>query len=284
MNTLLDAVSLDFGNFCSSLVNVLQSFKPIHLVEIFIVGLLYFFGYRLLKGRKAGALAIGIVITFVCLFISTFLEFKVLSAILGAIASSGAVVIFVIFQPEIREFLEKIGNGSIHGLMSFGDRKKKKQLYYAVIDNICAAVKDLALESTGALIVIEKTIGLSDIVSTGVSINADVSSLLIRNLFYNKAPLHDGALVIKDGKIAAAGCFLPLTRRSDVDPDLGTRHRAAMGMAESSDAIVVVVSEETGYISIAHDGELMRNVSLAELRDFLTERLVRSSGNLVKGK
>ena len=284
MNSLLDTMPLDFNGFCSGLVSVLESFKPIYIIEIFIIGLLYFFGYRLLKGRKAGALAIGIAITFVCLVISTFLDFKVLSAILGAIASSGAVVIFVIFQPEIREFLEKIGNGSIHGLMSFGDRKKKKQLYNAVIENICAAAKDLALESTGALIVIEKTIGLSDIVSTGVAINADVSSLLIRNLFYNKAPLHDGAIVIKDGKIAAAGCFLPLTRRSDVDPDLGTRHRAAMGMAESSDAIVVVVSEETGYISIAYDGELLRNVSLSELRDFLTDRLVRASGNPKKGK
>lgn len=284
MNTLLSTAPADFGAFWNRAGEVLSEFSPIYIIEILIIGLLYFAAYTLLKGRKAGALLIGIAICIILLFVSSILEFRVLSALFSAIISSGAILFVIIFQPEIREFFEKIGNGSIHGLMSFGDRKKKKQLYSNVIDNICDAVKEMSQEYTGALIVIERTSQLSDIAATGVTINAEVNSLLIRNLFYNKAPLHDGALVVIDGKIAAAGCFLPLTRRADVDPDLGTRHRAAMGMAESSDAIVIVVSEETGQVSVANDCDLIRNIGLADLHEFLNENIIRTSGNAGRGK
>jgi diadenylate cyclase len=159
--------------------------------------------------------------------------------------------------------------------MSFSDRKKKKEQYLNSIDNICAAVSELAAESTGALIVVERSIRLSDVTKTGVVIDANVNDLLIRNLFFNRAPLHDGALVISGDKIVAAGCFLPLTQRVDLDSSLGTRHRAAIGMAERSDAVVIVVSEETGAISIAYDFSLMRDVKPADLRKFLQEQVLR---------
>ncbi len=273
-------INFDFTAFSDAANKVLGSFGPKDIFEILFLSVLLFFAFKFLKGRKAGALIIGIAVCVIMLFLSQLFSLNVLNAILSSIVGSGTIVIIVIFQPEIREALEKIGSGSINGIMSFSDRRKKKELYFNVIDNICIAVEELSKEYTGALIVIERTTRLSDITRTGIAINADVSSSLLRNLFYNRAPLHDGAVVISEGRLAAAGCFLPLTRRSDVDPNLGTRHRAAIGMSESSDAVTIVVSEETGTISIAYDCTLIRNLTAEELRNFLNEVVLRSSGNV----
>ena len=179
----------------------------------------------------------------------------------------------IIFQPELRDALEKNGAGSYGGFMAISERRKKNQLYYKAIENICAAVEDLSKTHTGALIVITRTTSLSDVMDSGVKINADVNAFLLRNLFFNKAPLHDGAVVIDDARIASAGCLLPLTRRSDVDGDLGTRHRAAIGISETSDAITIVVSEETGIISVAYDCALKRGFDADSLRAFLLKKI-----------
>ena len=282
MNFLLKFSTINFSSFFDAALNLIKSFGPKDLIEIAVITVLLFFAFRFLKGRKAGALIIGIAICVVMLFISDTFELRVIHTIFSSIVGSGTLVIIVIFQPEIREALEKIGSGSINGIMNFSDRKKKKELYYNVIENICIAVKELSREYTGALIVIERTTGLADIIQTGIVINADVSSSLLRNLFYNRAPLHDGAVVVSEGRIAAAGCFLPLTRRSDVDPNLGTRHRAAIGMSESSDAVIIVVSEETGKISVAYDCTLVRDMTSDELKGFLNEIILRTSGNVSK--
>lgn len=279
MNTLLNAVGFDFGVFLDKCGSVLSSFTFFNAIEILLLAIVFFLAFRFLKGRKAGALIVGILVCAILYLVSYVFEFKALHAIFGGVFEYGTIVVLIIFQPEIREALERIGNGSINGIMSFSDRRKKKELYYNVIEHVCSAVKELSLESTGALIVIERTTILSDIIGTGIKINADVNSSLLRNLFYNRAPLHDGAVVISEGRIAAAGCFLTLTRRNDVDPDLGTRHRAAIGMSESSDAVIVVVSEETGCISVAHDCTLRRNMSVDEVRNFLMETILRTSGN-----
>lgn len=280
MTTLLNTISFtNLDNLLSAAGDVLSRFSIGDAIEVLILAALFFLVVRFLKGRKAGALLIGIAVCAVVLLISEIFELEVLRSIFGSIVDIGVIVVIVIFQPEIRDALEKIGSGSIHGIMSFSDRRKKKELYYFVIENICEAVKELSAESTGALIVLERTTGLSDIVQTGIIINSDVNASLLRNLFYNRAPLHDGAVVVSEGRIAAAGCFLPLTRRSDVDPNLGTRHRAAIGMSESSDALVIVVSEETGSISVAHDCKLDRNLTPDGLRAFLMESLLRTSGN-----
>lgn len=280
MVLILNKLTAVFQDVIAASTDVLKSFRPVDAIEILVLALFLFFAFRFLKGRKAGALIIGIIICFILLFVSTIFELNVLKAILSSIVGSGTLVIIVIFQPEIREALEKIGSGSIHGLASFSDRRKKKELYYNVIEHVCDAVAEMSKESTGALIVIERTTGLAEIIDTGIVINADVSSSLLRNLFYNRAPLHDGAVVISEGRLAAAGCFLPLTRRTDVDPNLGTRHRAALGISETSDALTIVVSEETGLISVAYDCTLRRGLSNEELKNFLNDVILRRSGNL----
>ncbi len=252
------------------------------IVEILIIAVVLFAAIRLVKGRKAGTLAMGIGVLFVLLFISKLLKFEVLEAFFNSILGNGIIVVIIIFQPEIRDALEKIGNGSLKGIMSFSDRRKKKEQCMNAIDEICSAVEALSAESTGALIVMERTISLSNVTKYGVQLDANVSELLIRNLFYNKSPLHDGAIVISGDKILSAGCFLPLTAREDIDSSLGTRHRAAIGLAEKSDAIIIVVSEETGGISVAYDFSLIRNVTKEQLKSFLLENVLRISCNTVE--
>lgn len=243
--------------------------------DILLLSVIFFFAFRFLKGRKAGVLIVGIAIFTALLIAAYVFNLEATHFVFSQIFKIGVLALIIIFQPEIRDALEKVGSGSISGIMSFGDQKKKRQMYSAAIANICTAVGDLANTKTGALIVIGRTTKLDDVIQTGIAINADVNSSLIRNLFFNKAPLHDGAIVIEDARITAAACLLPLTRRTDIDSDLGTRHRAAVGMCEVSDAIVIVVSEETGTISVAFDCELTRNYTSDSLRKFLMGKIVK---------
>lgn len=272
LTSLLDSNFSEIFDRCKSAIS---NFGLKDLIEVLILSAIIFLAFHLLKGRKAGALVTGLIVVAGLSIISNLLNFTVLYSLFSTILGSGLLVVIIIFQPEIRDALEKLGNGSLKGIMSFSDRKKKKEQYLNAIDNICSAVNELSKESTGALIVIERSIRLSDVIKMGVVLDANVNDLLLRNLFYDKSPLHDGAVVISGDKILAAGCFLPLTQRVDLDSSLGTRHRAAIGMAERSDAIVIVVSEETGGISIAYDFSLLRNVKSAELRKFLKENVLR---------
>ena len=274
MNAFLNIQSFDISGLISNIKNVFLGFTVKSAIEIFIITICLFLVVSFLKGRKGGALIVGALICIAMLGISKLLQFNALYMIFNTIISSGAIVILIIFQPEIRDGLERIGNGSINGILNFSDRRKKKQLYNTIIDNICSAVGELSKEQTGALIVIERTTSLSEVIASGIKINSDVNSMLLRNLFYNKAPLHDGAVVISDGRIAAAGCFLPLTQKPGFDPNLGTRHRAAMGTAEVSDAIVVIVSEETGQISVAYDCSFTRGYDEKSLKEFLTANVL----------
>ncbi len=282
MNMLLVAGKTGFldllGSFFRSVGASFVSFSVTDAVDILFVAVLMFLLFRFLRGRKAGGLLLGILVCFGIYGISYFFELTATHFIFSSIFRFGALAIIILFQPELRDALERIGNESFSGILSFGEQKKKKQLYVKAIDNICMAVGDLSKSETGALIVIERSTRLDEITGTGISINADVNSFLLRNLFFNKAPLHDGAVVITDGRIAAAGCLLPLTRRTDVESDLGTRHRAAIGMSEISDAVTVVVSEETGIISVAYDSELIRGFTPDSLRRYLMQKIVRSYG------
>lgn len=264
-----------FADIFAACKDAIRDFHIIDAIEILILAGIIFFAIQLFKGRKAAALLMGLAVIAALAFVCNLLGFTVLYRLFSTILGSGLLVIIIIFQPEIRDALEKIGNGSLKGIMSFSDRKKKKVQYLNVIDNVCAAVNELSATSTGALIVVERSIRLSDVIKTGVIIDANVNDLLIRNLFYDKAPLHDGAVVISGDKIAAAGCFLPLTQRAGLDSNLGTRHRAAIGMAERSDAVVIVVSEETGGISLAYDFIFQRNIEVDELKTFLQEQVLR---------
>ena len=282
MNFLLNtpAVPGAFEYFLNSISAAFSNFGIADAIDIIVLAAIGFLAFRFLSKRKGGAVIIGIAVCLALLMISYFAELEATYAVFSGVFEIGALAIVIIFQPEIRDALEKIGSGSLSGLRGLGDQKKKQQLYYKAVDSVCTAISDLARTKTGALIVLGRTTNLDDIVQTGITINADVNSYLIRNLFYNKAPLHDGAIVIEDAKITAAGCLLPLTRRFDIDGDLGTRHRAALGMSETSDAIIVVVSEETGVISIAHECVLTRNYTHDTLRSFLMRKLLKDDRDI----
>lgn len=227
------------------------------IVDIIIVAVILNFVYRFIKDRRAVKLAGGLALLGLILVAAELLGLKTLSYIFDNIFQVGLIAIVIIFQPELRAALEKMGGESLKSITGIKPRGSDI-VDEKAIDSLCSAVFDLASTKTGALIVLENTTKLGDIIKTGTVINADLNASLVKNIFYNKAPLHDGAMVIRDMRILAAGCFLPLTESSELSKDLGTRHRAAVGMSEASDAKVIVVSEETGVVSVAYNGRLRR--------------------------
>ena len=277
MNTfcevLLSRIPGAFHGFLDSVKSSFSNFSVFDAIDIFLLSIILFLAFRFLKSRKAGALLIGVAVIVTLTLLARIFDLQATHYIFSKILEIGVLALVIIFQPEIRDALEKVGSGSVNSIMTFTDQKHKKQLYFKAIDHICTAVSDLSRTKTGALIVISRTTKLDEVTETGVLINADVNSFLLRNLFFNKAPLHDGAVIIEDGKVIAASCLLPLTRRTDLDGDLGTRHRAAIGLTEVSDAIVIVVSEETGIISVSIDGNLERNFNYSSLKQMLISKV-----------
>ena len=276
-------LSIAFGDvladFLGNLKNIICNFQWTDAVDIIILALLFYFVFSFFRSRKAGTLLVGIFLCAVLYLLALVFNLSGVQYILSGIFQIGAIAIIIIFQPEIRDLLETIGSGSIKGIRTFSEQAHKKQAQYKSIDNICKAVHVMSAEKTGALIVIGRTTQLDDITNTGISINADVSDYLLRNLFYDKAPLHDGAVVIENNRIKAASCILPLPRHTFVNSDLGTRHRAAVGMSEVSDAIIIIVSEETGVISVAKESELKRDFTEDSLRKYLFKELVGDKFN-----
>ena len=236
---------------------LLMDIRIIDILDIALVSVMLFFAFRFIRERRAGKLALGIVLLFLIMVISEALEMYVTRFFLQNIFQVGILVVIVLFQPEIRSALEKLGGEPIKSIKGIGEQKDSSETL-AVIREVSETMQDLAAEKTGALLVFERTTKLGDIVKTGTVLNADVSSFLLKNIFFNKAPMHDGATIISNNKIHSAGCFLPLSLNDSIIKDLGTRHRAGIGMSENSDAVVIIVSEETGTISIAVDGKLKR--------------------------
>lgn len=269
----------NFAAFTDNAKAIFSNFRWTDAVDIIILSLLFYFVLRFFRSRKAGTLIVGIFLCIVLYAIAVFFELAGVQYILSGVFQIGALAIVIIFQPEIRDLLETIGSGSLKGIRNISDLARKKQAQYKAIDNICKAVHVMSAERTGALIVIGRTTQLEDVVHTGIEINADVSDYLIRNLFYDKAPLHDGAIVIEGNRIKAAACILPLPRHTYVHNELGTRHRAAVGLSEVSDALIIIVSEETGVISVAKESELKRNFTEDSLRKFLVKELVGNKHN-----
>ncbi len=243
------------------------------IADIVIVSILFYYLYKFVRERRAGKLAIGILFILIIMMLSSFFEMYALNFIISNIVQVGIIGIIILFQSELRSFLEKVGGESIKSITSRKDNNVMSQMSKC-IGIIADAVVELSAEKTGALIVIERGTRLGDVIRTGTVINADPSTYLIRNIFFNKSPLHDGAMVVRDCKVYAAGCFLPLSQDETIIKTLGTRHRAAIGMSENSDAVVVVVSEETGMVSIAIDGHLIRGVSKGDLISKLEELLI----------
>ena len=255
---------------------VLQQIMEIGITDILdiaLVSIVLFYAYRFIKERRAGKLALGIVLLFIIMVISDVLQMHVTRFFLENIFQVGIIVIIILFQPELRSALEKVGGEPFRSIKSIGEQKDGSETL-AVIKEVCDAMADLAEEKTGALLVFERTTKLGDIVKTGTILNADVSSFLLKNIFFNKAPMHDGATIISDNRIHSAGCFLPLSLNEDIIKDLGTRHRAGIGMSENSDAVVVIVSEETGVISVAIEGKLRRGFDRDTLAAELESQLL----------
>lgn len=268
------------AEFCNSyILDALRGVKFTDFIDILILAALLFYIYRFIRNRRAGRLAIGLLFVVAVMLLSVALNLKALKFVLQNFYQVGMIAIIVIFQSDLRAALERFGTTPIKGLKSLnaGDMKKIVEM----ADVLSEAADALARTRTGALIAIERNTKLGEYLGQGVILNAEMSSPLLRNIFVNKAPLHDGAVIIRDRRIYAAGCYLPLSGK-DVNKDLGTRHRAALGLSEVSDAVVIIVSEETGTISIAVDGELERNFNYATLKQRLVGYLVPDEGPVRK--
>lgn len=253
----------------------LREFSIADVLDILLLSVVLFCVYQFLRDRRAGKLMVGLGLLSLLLIVSSIIGMNAVNYILRHFYQIGLLAILIVFQPELRAALEKVGNTPITGLREWvSDPSRDVKAILADVDAICDAACDMGRSKTGALIVIERQTKLGEYIKSGVMVNAQISSYLLRNIFFNKAPLHDGAVIIRDYRLVAAGCFLPLSTKEDIVKSLGTRHRAAIGMSENSDAIVIVVSEETGTISVAVDGILKRDYNYGTLKQFLLEQLV----------
>lgn len=264
------------GNFIKELggsfINLVKSIGVLDVFDILLVAVIIYYAFNFLRNRRAGKLVFGVVILFALQLLSDLLGLVATQFILQNVLQLGLIALLILFQPELRSALEKMGgSGALRSFIGItGEREDRAS---AAIAAVASAAADMSRNKTGALIVFERSTKLGDISSTGVIIDALPSTFLIRNIFFEPAPLHDGALIVSDGRLHAAGCFLPLSNNPTIIKDLGTRHRAAIGMSENSDAAVVVVSEETGVISLALEGKLYRNLDEMTLKGMLAELL-----------
>ena len=264
-----------YENNIADYLQLLQEY-PIKWVMLIIdLAIVIFLAYKLLqivKGTRAWQLVKGIVLLIIVTALSGVLQLNILNFILTSFMTYGALILIVIFQPELRRALEQLGTSKLtryFGIDKDIATKTKENIYKVVI-----AVMELAKTKTGALIVMERDIQLKDIIGSGIYMNGDISPQLLVNIFSPNTPLHDGAVVISENKIAAAACMLPLASDKDIAKELGTRHRAAIGISKESDAIAIVVSEETGKISIAKDGTLIADLKEDAVKKILIKNIV----------
>ncbi len=263
-----------------TIMDLARHFTLKDALDVAIVTLLLYSAIKLVRETRAGQLIKGIILLVVLFLISSQFDLLMLNAILRAFLSSGIVIVVILFQPEIRKALEQVGHSkvakSLVSAVGVKDKEEGKAAARKAIEGVVDATQILQQLRMGALIVFERQTKLGEIVSTGTVVEAAPSAQLIANIFFNKAPLHDGGMIIREGQVYAVGCILPLTSNENVSAELGTRHRAALGMSENSDAVVVVVSEETGQISIAMAGKLTRNYNRVTLREVLERELIGS--------
>ena len=264
-----------FSELFEGVVHIVSSITWVDVLDILAVSVILYFAYKFIRNKRAGKLLAGVLLLLVVLAIGELTGMHAMQFIFQNFFQVGVITLVILFQPELRSALEKVADTPLKGLKNITDRGVDNTIF--AIREISTAVGEMASVKTGALIVCERSTKLGDIVSTGTVVDAQVNSFLIRNIFFNKAPLHDGAMIISEGRVHAAGCLLPLSAQNDINRDLGTRHRAALGLSENSDAVVIVVSAETGIISVAVDGSLMRNFSAETLRAKLTDLLVQDS-------
>lgn len=267
----------------NSILSIIKTIQLRDIVDILAIALLIFGLFKLIQETRAVQLLKGVIMLLIVYFLSSLFGLVMLSSLLRTFFEAAVVVIAIIFQPEIRKALEQMGRNNTYKkyIKIFTKHHKGDEWKKAVEKSIVDAADTAVLFSrskTGALLVFERETMLSDIATTGTIIDAETSVALFGNIFFNKAPLHDGASIIRDGKLFAAGCILPLTSNRNVDINLGTRHRAGLGISEQSDAVVLIVSEETGVISLAVNGILLREFTREELIKKLEQFLIYDRG------
>lgn len=260
------------GDFINLLLSTIKGITIWALLDIIVVSYVFYKGYMLIKETRAEQLLKGILLIVALIPISYLLNLTMLNLILQKTITIGVLSIVIIFQPEIRRALEHLGR------TAFNERHillEDDEIMDKVLTEIVTAVDNLSKSKTGALIAIEQKTGLSEVIGSGTKIDAIVSAALLENIFVVNTPLHDGATIIRNDRILASGCVLPLTANTDINKKLGTRHRAAMGLSENSDSLVVIVSEETGTISLSVNGKLTRNYDKDRLKDILIRIMKR---------
>ena len=265
-----------FSNGLSRSVNYLSTMGISDFLDIIIVAYLIYKAIGFVRRTNSNNLAKGLVVFLLALWGSDIFSLTMINFLLRKTAELGLIALLILFQPELRRLLERMGSGFASGRSSSGT------VMDSAISQTVQACCDMSASKTGALIIFERGVALNSIISTGTVINADTTAELLKNMFFNKAPLHDGAVIIRDGRIEAAGCVLPLTQRTNLSKDLGMRHRAGIGLSEESDAVIIVVSEETGAISVAMDGMLKRHLSGEALDKLLRSELIREEDSTEK--
>ncbi|MCQ2263200.1 MAG: diadenylate cyclase CdaA [Bacteroidales bacterium] len=249
------------------------------VVDILLFAIILYYVYKLLRGTAAVRIFWVIVILYVLWKLLSALHINMMSAIIGQIISVGVIALFIVFQPEIRKFLLMISNTRLLKLFRF--HKKEDTLFLPEINAVVRACRRMSDSKTGALIVFEKDTPLEEPIATGEKLDAIVSRELIENIFFKNSPLHDGALIIRNHRIAAARCILPVSDREDISTDLGLRHRSAIGVTVLSDAVVVVVSEQTGSISLCRAGDITHGISPVVLETMLKDIFVNKKDEVV---
>lgn len=282
----MDAIS----GFFDKITGAFMSFNILSdLPDILLVTLVIYEAIKIIKGSRSFQLVKGIALLFVMFAIVKLLNMEASEYLLSIVFENGLIILVVLFSPELRKILEKVGRQSIKGISLFGFRNNDdyEKIVNDTVNDFCKATVDMSETKTGALVVFEKKTPLQEIVSSGTTLDAVSSTELFNGLFFKNSALHDGAVVVREGRIFAAGCILPLSQNPALASELGTRHRAAIGMSENSDAVVVVVSEETGKVSVAIGGNLQRDVENGTLREILLRELIESDNkndNKVKNK
>ena len=258
----------------SNLKSNLGSADLMDILDILVVAVMIYYVIHLIWNTSARRIAWAIVILLVVTFLTDLLNLHTVNYLMNRILQLGFVALVIVFQPELRRLLERIGGRStVKGLMGLTSGPTQRD-NVETIGEVVRACEAMSRERVGALIVFERSNSLEQIASTGTKVDAAVSQELIRNIFFPKASLHDGAMIIHNGRIESAGCVLPLSENRALSSDLGTRHRAGVGMSESSDAVVVIVSEETGTISVAEEGMLKRHLATQTLQKLLIQKLI----------
>jgi len=275
--------------FFSNLKSQLPTVSLTDILDILVVAVLLFYVINMIRSTSANRIAKAIILLLVATLVTELLNLNTVNYLLDRVLQLGFVALLIVFQPELRRLLERVGSrGTVKGLMGLAGAQTQIDSVEA-IDQVVQACSAMSDEKVGALIVFERNISLEQIAETGTIVDAAVSQELIRNIFFPKASLHDGGMIINNSRIEAAGCVLPLSDNRSLSTDLGTRHRAGVGMSESCDAVVVIVSEETGAISVAIDGMLKRHLAPQTLKKLLIQELIGEEKNrgvldIIKGK